>query len=173
MPNWDYNFIHEIINYYTFLASKLSRRCFSQRKPTRFSPSEVARHHTPAPSTLKMNRLKSIETPVAIGERMSRLDPFYIPSPATGINPFALLPIRLSALGGGKIFGPKDLFYSCFELTDDTLFPREDDDIGPEDDAMNRPESLIYRKAVSMINHEPLSTEDLIAEVDNQVKSKS
>lgn len=104
---------------------------------------------------------------------MSRLDPFYIPSPATGINPFAQLPRRLSALGGGKIFGPKDLFYSCFELTNDTSFTRENDVIRPEDKTTNRPESLMYRKAVSMINHEPLSTEDLIAEIDDHVISKS
>ena len=100
---------------------------------------------------------------------MSRLDPFYIPSPATGINPFAQLPRRLSILGGGKIYGPKDLFYSCFELSEEKFCIPE-----KEESKLNeeRSTSPIYRKAVSMINHEPLSTEDLIAEIGQNVKSK-
>ena len=94
---------------------------------------------------------------------MSRLDPFYIPSPATGINPFAQLSRRLSTMG--KIYGPKDLFYSCFELIDD-FSATTSDGMSSESD------NPIYRKAVSMINHEPLTTEALIAEVEDRVKSK-
>jgi len=95
---------------------------------------------------------------------MSRLDPFYIPSPATGIKPFAQLSRRLSTMG--KIYGPKDLFYSCFELLDDVTTTTTTDGVTSESD------NPIYRKAVSMINHEPLTTEDLIAEVEDRVKSK-
>ena len=104
---------------------------------------------------------------------MSRLDPFYIPSPATGINPFAQLPRRLSTLGGGKIYGPKDLFYSCFELTEEKFnIPEREEGKLNEEDQKERSASPLYRKAVSMINHEPLSTEDLIAEIGQNVKSK-
>ncbi len=105
---------------------------------------------------------------------MSKLDPFYIPSPATGINPFAQLPRRLSTLGGGKIFGPKDLFYSCFELSEEKFFIPESTTTEAEIwSAAERSDSPLYRKAVSMINHEPISTDDLIAEVDHQIKSKN
>jgi hypothetical protein len=77
----------------------------------------MARHHKPSASSSKHFRPKKSETPAAIGEKMSKLDPFYIPSPATGINPFTQLTRRLSSAGNGrKIYGPKDLFYSCFEL---------------------------------------------------------
>ena len=90
---------------------------------------------------------------------MSKLDPYYIPSPATGLNPFAQLPRRLSVMAGsGKIYGPKDLFYSCFELL-------KDSDAVDGDDASNG-------KAVSMISHEPLYNDDIEAEVDAKVKSK-
>ena len=157
-----------------FSGTALSRRCLSQRKPTRCSPSEVARHHVTSSSGQTQKRFVNLETPVAIGEQMSKLDPFYIPSPATGINPFAQLPRRLSALGGGKIFGPKDLFYSCFELSEEKFLIPESPTTEADDwAATERSESPLYRKAVSMINHEPLSTEDLLAEVDHLIKSKN
>ena len=101
---------------------------------------------------------------------MSKLDPYYIPSPATGLNPFAQLPRRLSVMAGsGKIYGPKDLFYSCIELLKDS--DAVDGDDASNGERMNG-DNPLYRKAVSMISHEPLYNDDIEAEVDAKVKSK-
>ena len=74
----------------------------------------------------------TISTPNAIGEEMSRLDPYYIPSPANGMNPF------LPLLGqNGKIMAN---CFSCVEFN-----------------AINwqqqpRPK---YRKTVSLVGPQP------------------
>jgi hypothetical protein len=75
---------------------------------------------------------------------MSKLDPHYIPSPSTGVNPFLpLLPRRLTAIGGGKIIGNnKDLYCSCFELSVDVT--------------KLKPPNPVFRKTVSMIGHNHL-----------------
>lgn len=112
-----------------FFTSKMTL----SREELPYSPSELARHHHGNGQTNK--------TPCAIGEQMSRLDPHYIPSPAPGVNPFIpLLPRRLTAMGGGKIVSPKDLYCSCFEPV--------------------RPSKKVYRKAVSMIQHPPMMRKD-------------
>ena len=73
------------------------------------------------------------KTPNTIGEEMSRLDPFYIPS-SSRVNPF------LPLFGGNaKVMG--NLFWSCFDINNLNVRP-------------------VYRKAVSMIGQEPPSLEN-------------
>ena len=69
-----------------------SRRCVTQRNFPKYSPSEYARLHSPSSAACAMHmftnstNIATQKPPVAIAEEMSRLDPHYIPSPATGLK---------------------------------------------------------------------------------------
>lgn len=164
-----------------------SRRCVTQRDFPKCSPSEYARHHSPSGPMYLFTaaKAKSIQvTPLAIGEEMSRLDPHYIPSPAPGVNPFAMLPRRLTEAGKhGKIFGSKDLFCSCFELSGEINMSRKSStsttSLSKDDEVTNsegskemanfegRPK-MLQRKAVSLVQH-PSSIADSL-ELSNRDK---
>ena len=70
--------------------SPRSRRCVTQRDFPKYSPSEYARLHSPSSPAgaahmfTSNTKIPVHKPPVAIAEEMSRLDPYYIPSPAQG-----------------------------------------------------------------------------------------
>ena len=91
---------------------------------------------TPALATCQLN----ISTPNAIGEEMSKLDPYYIPSSVQGINPF------LPLFGNREIIGN---CLSCFEFNAAT-------------NLQTQQQKPSYRKTVSMIGHHPSNLENFV-----------
>merc|ERR1711963_1223989 len=86
------------------------------------------------PPTCQLN----ISTPNTIGEEMSKLDPYYIPSTTQGINPF------LPLFGNRQIIGN---CLSCFEFNAASKIQQE----------QYKP---TYRKTVSMVGHHPSNLEN-------------
>ena len=80
-----------LYHFYLSDSTARSRRCVTQRNFPKYSPSEYARLHSPSSpaGTVHMftssTKLPVHRLPIAIGEEMSRLDPYYIPSPAQGL----------------------------------------------------------------------------------------
>ena len=91
---------------------------------------------TPALASCQLN----ISTPNAIGEEMSKLDPYYIPSSVQGINPF------LPLFGNREIKGN---CLSCFEFNAAT-------------NLQTQQQKPSYRKTVSMIGHHPSNLENFV-----------
>ena len=95
---------------------------------------------TPLVSTPPNSQL-NISTPNAIGEEMSKLDPYYMPSATQNINPF------LPLFGNRQIIGN---CLSCFEFNAAEKIQQEQ---------YKKP---TYRKTVSMVGHHPSNLENYV-----------